>query len=97
VSIFNKRNALVGFVTLKAASRARRRMLSRKQKRSAWKLPVLLGLGIVSFGVLAVLVAVMLRRQREPEHIEGFVVADKDESLMPSAYAELTPEPFPAA
>jgi hypothetical protein len=94
VTIFNKRNALIGFLTLKAASRARRRML-RKQKRSAWKLPVLVGLGVVSLGVLAVVGAVVLKRQREPEHIEGYVVAGEGEVQVASAYEP--PEPIPAA
>jgi hypothetical protein len=88
VTIFNKRNALVGFLTLKAISRKRRRMLSGGRKRGSWKLPVLLGLGVISAGVLAVLLALMLRRQREPEHIEGYVVAGGPESFDATPLAE---------
>jgi hypothetical protein len=79
VTIFNKRNALIGYVTVKAISRKRRRIMPGGRKRNGWKVPVFVGLGIVSAGVLAVLLALMLRRQREPEHIEGFVVAGEPE------------------
>jgi hypothetical protein len=88
VSIFNKRNALIGYVTLKAISRKRRRMMPGGKKRSGWKLPVFLGLGVISAGVLAVLLALMLRRQREPEHVEGYVVAGGPERFDPSSEAE---------
>ena len=91
VSIFNKRNAFIGFLTLQAISRNRRRMLSVGQKRSGWKLPVLLALGVISVGVFAVVAAVMLRRQREPEHIEGFVVAGEPESPAVSAVEQAEP------
>jgi len=93
VSIFNKKNALVGFLTLQAVSRKRRGLSLAGRKRSSWKLPVLLALGIVSVGVFAVLVAVMLRRQREPEHLEGYAVAGEGPVL--SAYEQ--PEPSAAA
>jgi hypothetical protein len=87
MKIFTKRNAFVGFLTMKAISRKRRRMMPGRQKRSGWKLPVFLALGIVSAGVLAVLLALMLRRQREPEHIEGYVVAGGPESFDADAFA----------
>jgi hypothetical protein len=96
VNIFTKRNALVGFLTLKAASR--KRMLRRKQsKRSTWKLATLVVLGILSVGVLAALGAVILRRQREPEHLEGYVEVGEDVAEIPSAYADAIPEPSTAA
>jgi hypothetical protein len=75
VNIFTKRNAFIGFLTLKAISRKRKGMIPGRKKRKGLKLPLLLVLGIASAGVLAVLVALMLRRQREPEQIEGYVVA----------------------
>jgi len=93
VSIFNRKNALVGFLTLQAVSRKRRGLSLAGRKRSSWKRPVLLALGIVSVGVFAVLVAVMLRRQREPEHLEGYAVAGEGSVL--SAYEQ--PEPSAAA
>ena len=96
MKIFTKRNALVGFLTLKAASR--KRMLRRQRsKRSTWKLATLVILGVLSVGVLAALGAVILRRQREPEHIEGYVTAGVDEAEIPSAFAQAIPEPSAAA
>jgi len=80
VKIFTKRNALVGYMVLKAGSRARRRTLRRTRKLSAWKLVTLVVLGIVSVGVLAALAAVMLRRQRDAQHLEGYAVAGEDEA-----------------
>ena len=64
------------------------------RKRSSWKLPVFIGLAVVSAGVLAVLVALMLRRQREPEHLEGFAVSGNDEGPIESI---TEPESTPAA
>jgi hypothetical protein len=81
VKIFTNRNALVGFLALKAISRKRKGMIPGRKKRHGLKLPILLVLGIASAGVLAVLVALMLRRQREPEEIEGYVVAGGPEQF----------------
>ena len=60
--IFTKRNALVGYLTLKARSRAVRRW-RRGRRRSAWKLATYLVLGLVSVGSLAALAAILLRHQ----------------------------------
>jgi hypothetical protein len=94
VKVFTKRNALIGFLTLKAA---KRRGLVRRQKSqwSAWKIATLVVLGILSAGALAVVGAAILRRQREPEHVEGFVVADETESPIAHGF-ETAPEPYPA-
>jgi hypothetical protein len=63
--IFTKRNAVVGFVALKAISRALEHRRRRRQlERNAWKLGLLLALGLVSVGLFAAL-AVILRRQRD--------------------------------
>ena len=68
----------------------------RQPTRGPWKLAALISLGVISFGVLAVLGAVALRRQREPKHIEGYVVAAEDEGTIATSYAE-TPETFAAS
>ena len=79
MSIFTKRNALVGFFVLKALQHGR----SRRDLR-AIKLVSFVVLGLVSAGVLAAIAAVVLRRQREigePEEgqrLEGFASADDD-------------------
>lgn len=62
MTIFSKRNALVGFITLKALERRR-----KKQKRHALKLAAFVALGIVSAGILAALLAVALRRNGSVE------------------------------
>ena len=94
--IFTKKNALIGYLTLQAIQSKRRRTIPLPgRKRSSWKLPLLLALGIMSAGVLAVLLAVMLRRQREPEHLEGYAVSGNSEGPIEGIIPE--PEPSPAA
>ena len=80
--IFTKRNALVGFLTLRAIERARRR------RRVGWRLATIVALGVVSAGVLAIVAAVMLRRHREPEHLQGYVAATDEEQTPASIAAE---------
>ena len=91
MKIFTKRNALIGFLALKVISRKKKRMLSRQKKKIGWKLPAFLVLGIISAGVLAAVVALMLRRQREPEQIEGYVVAGGPERFDASSITEQEP------
>jgi len=94
VNVFNKRNALVGFLTHKAASRALER---RRRKRKGLKLVVLLVLGLVSLGVLAGLAAVILRRQHgESRRLEGYVDGREAEDEIVGEYVTATPEPIPA-
>jgi hypothetical protein len=88
VTIFNRRNALVGFVTLKALERRRQR-----QKRSAARLAGYIALGVISVGILAALAAIVVRRQRETDvagqHVEGYAVADESgfvEAPSPDVY-----------
>jgi len=95
VTIYTKRNALVGYVTLKAASRALERRRRRK-KRDAWKIVLLVVLGLVSLGILAGLAAVALRHQREPRRLEGYAVAGEDEGEIVGEYVAAGPEPIPA-
>jgi hypothetical protein len=92
---FTKKDALIGYLTLQAISRNRSRFSVPGRKRSSsWKLPLLIGLAVVSAGVLAVLVALMLRRQREPEHLEGYAVSGNSEGPIESS---IEPESTPAA
>ncbi len=95
MTIYTKRNALVGYVTLKAASRALERRRRRK-KRDAWKIVLLVVLGLVSLGILAGLAAVALRHQREPRHLEGYAVAEEAEAEIVGEYVAAGPEPIPA-
>jgi cytoskeletal protein RodZ len=100
VSVFTKRNALVGYVALKAAKRAARKRMPgrRKKRRSVWKLVGLGLLGLFSLGILAGLAVVLLRRQREePGRAEEFDAGAEAESSVQHAAAEAVPEPAPAA
>ena len=95
MNVFNKRNALVGFLTLKAASRALGRR--RRRKRSGLKLVLFLVLGLVSLGVLAGLAAVVLRRQHgESRRLEGYAAGSEVEDEIVGEYVTATPEPIPA-
>jgi len=90
VNVFTKRNALVGFLTLKALER-------RRRKRNGLKLVLFLVLGLVSLGILAGLAAVVLRRQHgEQRRLEGYAVGPEAEDRIVGEYVTATPEPIPA-
>jgi len=101
VSIFNKRNAAVGYLTLKALDRRRRR-------RSGFKLGLYIALGLISFGILAGAAAVAMRRHGETaaeetaeETDEESITADEAESdevesEIVGEYVTAAPEPIPA-
>jgi hypothetical protein len=90
VTVFNKRNALVGFLTLKALERRRRK------RRSGMKLAALVALGIVSVGVLAGIAAVLHRRNGQGHELQGYAVGDDAESEIVGEYVTPSPEPNPA-
>lgn len=93
MSVFNKRNAAVGYIALKVASRK----LRRRRKRSGAKVALIVGLGIVSVGVLAGLAFVLLRRQQgESEQTEGYAFGEGAESEVIGEYVTASPEPIPA-
>jgi hypothetical protein len=73
MTIFNKRNALLGFATLEAMKFRR-----RTKKRKASKIALYLGLGLVSAGILAAVVAVLLRRRNgdEKHELQGYAVGE---------------------
>jgi hypothetical protein len=60
VDVFTRRNAVVGYLALQALQR---RKWQRRQR--ALKIAGLVALGVVSAGILAGLVAVAVRRQRD--------------------------------
>ncbi len=79
MTIFNKRNALVGFITLKALERSRQR-----KKRNTMKLAAFVALGIVSAGILAAVLAVALRRNgKADEEVEVTELEDELAAAMP--------------
>jgi len=100
VSIFTKRNAAVGYLTLRALDRRRRR-------RSGLKLGLYVALGLISFGILAGAAAVAMRRhggtaadetaeETDEESIMDEAESDEAESEIVGEYVTAAPEPIPA-
>ncbi len=90
MSVINKRNAVLGYATLKVLERRR-----KQRKRSAPKIALYLVLGLMSAGILAGLVAVLVRRHRsEAEDVD---VVDDEESEVVGEQVARSPEPLPAA
>ena len=97
MSVFNRRNALVGFLTLKAASRAMERRRRRQRVGRGLRLALFAALAVVSLGILAGVAAVFARRRRGVEQrLEGYAVAEDVEGAA-AADAEAAPtEPIAA-
>jgi hypothetical protein len=108
VNVFTKRNAAVGYVTLKAASRMLER---RKRRRNDRKLGLYVALGLISLGILAGVVAVLARRRRGAAEVaeeaaevgaDAAAVAEEaasgteDTSEIVGEYVTAAPEPIPA-
>jgi hypothetical protein len=108
VSVFTKRNAAVGYVTLKAASRVLER---RRRRRSGPKLGLYVALGLISLGILAGVVAVLARRRRGVSEVAEEAAADAEDaaavveeaasdaentSEIVGEYVTAAPEPIPA-
>ncbi len=93
MTIFNKRNALVGFVTLKELQRRRRR-----RRRSVAKVATFVGVGLVSVGILAGVAAVVYKRHggEIEQRLEGYAVGDDSESEIVGEYVSAGPESIPA-
>jgi hypothetical protein len=95
MTVFNKRNALVGFVTMKAASRWLERKRNRRKRRGA-KIAAFVTLGIVSVGIVAAIAAVLHRRNgEEGEEMHGYAVGDGPDSEIVGEYVT-APESLPA-
>mgnify|MGYP000654464300 CR=1 FL=1 len=84
MSIYNRRNAAVGYLAIKVMRRA----LRRKRRRGV-KVAAYVGLGLVSAGILAAALAIVLRRK----HASHDEVAYDDEIVGEVVSA---PEPVPA-
>lgn len=74
MSIFTKRNAAIGYLTLKA-------LKHRRKRRSGAKLGLYIALGLVSFGILAGVAAVVARRS-------GTCVADAEDGSAADAESD---------
>ena len=88
MNVFSKRNALVGFVTLKALDRR----LNRRKRRSRARRAAAVGIGIVSLGALAGLAVLLLRRQHADE--PGIAIESEDEIV--GEVVTAAAEPIPA-
>jgi hypothetical protein len=91
MKIYTRRNAAVGYLTIKAVQRAIDKKRTRR-RRSALKYAAYVGLGLVSAGILAAALAIALkRRQGEAAEALGF----EGDSEIVGEYVT-TPEPVPA-
>ncbi|HET7743967.1 MAG TPA: hypothetical protein VFK76_04435 [Gaiellaceae bacterium] len=95
MKIFTKRNALVGYLTLKAHSRARRRFMRRQKSRSGLKLVTVLVLAILSVGLLIAFAGVLHRRSRDGEAVEE-VAAREDVEIAAVDDLHVAPESISA-
>jgi DMSO reductase anchor subunit len=91
MKIYTRRNAAVGYLTLKALQRQLDR--KRGRRRSGYRVAAYVGLGLVSAGILAAALAIALRR-RAAEVAEGEASFDGDNEIV-GEYVT-TPEPAPA-
>jgi len=92
MSVINKRNAVLGYATLKVLERRR-----KQRKRSVPKIALYLVLGLMSAGILAGLVAVLVRRHRSEAEAGDVDVVDDEESEVVGEQVARSPEPLPAA
>ena len=92
MKIFTRKNALVGYLVLNSRKRAVEKRI-RRRRRSGVKVAAYVGLGILSAGILAAVLAVALKRRSG----EG-----EESGLESGAEAEIVgeyvtaPEPVPA-
>ena len=92
MKIYTRKNALVGYLVL----RARKRAMSKKvrRRRSGLKVAAYVALGLVSAGILAAVLAVAVRRRAL--EAAGIDVPPGDELEIVGEYVT-APEPAPAA
>jgi hypothetical protein len=95
MTVINRRNAVVGFATLKAASHMlERRRRRRSAARSRFKVALFVTLAIVSVGILAGVAAAFLKAKKSgPRHLEGYAAAEDAAEAGETAEAEAAPEP----
>jgi hypothetical protein len=90
MSFYNRRNAAVGYLTLKALQREASKR--RRKRRSGMKVAAYVGLGLVSAGILAAALAVVLKRR----HGEAPELADLESEAEIVGEYVTAPEPVPA-
>ena len=90
MKIYTRKNAAVGYVTLKAIQRSVNR---KRKRRSGLKVAAYVGLGLVSAGILAAVLAIALKR-RSGEADEIALEAESENEIV-GEYVT-APEPIPA-
>jgi hypothetical protein len=90
MKIYTRKNAAVGYLTLKAIQRSVDR---RRKRRSGFKVAAYVGLGLVSAGILAAVLAIALKR-RSGEADEIALEAESENEIV-GEYVT-APEPIPA-
>jgi hypothetical protein len=89
MNVFTRRNALVGFVTLKALENR----LSRKKRRSRTRRIAAIGIGVLSLGMLAGIAVLLLRRGSGSSDEPG--TAESDDEIVGEVVTAAA-EPIPA-
>ena len=94
MKVFTRRNAVVGFVTIKAAGKAlekRAAKAARTERKRRPRLPLYLALGIVSFGILAAVAAYAAKRRSSTplEDVEQ-ITAPAPEEVAEAAVEEVS-------
>ncbi len=89
MNVFNKRNAIVGYLTIQRLKRRRRR-------RKSGKIALFIALGLVSAGILAGVGAVMYRRHGTEGEVEELELGGDSEEEIVGEYVMAGPEPIPA-
>jgi hypothetical protein len=92
MKIYTRKNALVGYLVLKSRKRAVEKRF-RRRRRSGLKVAAYVGLGLVSAGILAAVLAVALKR-RSGEIEEAALDRDAENEIV-GEYVT-APEPIPA-
>ena len=92
MSIYNRRNALVGYATIEALKHRR-----RAKKRNSSRIALYVGLGLISAGILAGVAAVLRRRNgEEANELKGYAVAGDAEGAGDDEPPTVSSEPIPA-
>ena len=93
MNVFNRRNALIGFMTLKALERRRRRQRAGR----GLKIALFVVLAIVSVGILAGIAAAFLRRRGDVEEFldEADAVAEEAAEDVAAELDAAAAEPIP--
>ncbi len=102
MKVFTKKNAIVGYATIKALEkRAAKR--ARKERKRRPRLPLYFALGLVSFGILAAVAAYASRRrssevidETQPEVAPPLDEAAEAMAEEASELVEAAAEPTPA-